>query len=54
MDNLDMVVPFDRVEVGKQLRKQVRELDGQCLFHRSAVESLVVQNINDVIQKNTA
>lgn len=53
LENIELVIPLDTIKVGKQLEKYLASYDSNLLFHQSALQSLVYQNIYDVIQKRS-
>jgi hypothetical protein len=47
---IDLLIPFDKIEFGKNIGKCFGAYNKDLLFHQSAIQSLVKQNIYKLIQ----
>jgi hypothetical protein len=49
MDNIDLLLPMDTIDIGKNLTKYFGGFKSDLLFHKSALQSLVHQNIYNLL-----
>jgi hypothetical protein len=50
-DNVDLMIPFDDVNIGSGLKKYFGNYNNEKVFHQSAIQTLVQQNIYNIIQQ---
>lgn len=49
-ENADLIVPFDKVEIGKSLQPYFANYDTEKIFHQSSIQTLVYQNVYNIVQ----
>jgi hypothetical protein len=54
IEDIDLVVPFDTIEIGKHQAQHFGNYKKDSMFHQSALQTLVQQNVNHLVQnRNT-
>mmetsp|Transcript_14952 Transcript_14952/g.25453 ORF Transcript_14952/g.25453 Transcript_14952/m.25453 type:complete len:504 (-) Transcript_14952:21-1532(-) len=53
LEHADLLVPFDKLSLGPLLKPYFPGFRRDLVYHESAVQSLVIQNIVDSLQKNS-
>ena len=48
-ENVDLVIPFDEISIGKQLKKYFGKFNADSLFYKSSLPPLVIQTINNIV-----
>lgn len=53
LENVDMLLPFDSVNMGARVKKHLLNYKKDLLFHESALQTLVPLNIYSLLQQRT-
>lgn len=48
-ENVDLVLPFDQISIGTELKKYFGRFEHDSLFHRSSLPPLVTQSVNNIL-----
>ena len=53
LENIELMIPFDKIEIGKSISKYFGQYKEDSVFHQSSIHSLVYQNIYNILQNKT-
>jgi hypothetical protein len=49
--DIELAIPFDKISIGSELKNYMGNYSKDSLFHRSSIETLVIQNVYNLLQK---